>query len=103
MRNIINEIKVYIEVYWYRLLYKLFKYELSTDGIPKDTPYCYLPDIERNENARKNGEYGVYYTKPCTHYRYLKGQLRGGCVYTGIVGDDLLLGDQCKVCGVKDE
>ena len=22
----------------------------STDPIPKDTPYCYLPDVEKNKN-----------------------------------------------------
>lgn len=87
----------YIEVYYWKLLF-LFGVSRSTDGIPEDTVYCYKPDDEKNQTA-KNGEYWI---KPCKYYRSLNGQLKAGCTYVGFIGDDLLLGDQCKICGEKE-
>ena len=87
----------YIEVYFWKLLF-LFGVNRSTEGIPKDTPYCYKWDEERNKKEPIEG----YWIKPCKYYRHLNGQLRAGCTYVGFIGSDLLLGDQCKICGVNE-
>lgn len=94
----IYKIGVYIEVYWHKVL-QYFGKEYDTKIIPEG-PYCYVPDIEKNKNKPKD-DYS-YYTKTCKYYRWLEG-LNGGCTFTGEVGDDFLLGDQCKICGENND
>lgn len=55
--------------------------------IPKNTPYCYLPDYEKN--AKEIG--WTYWIKPCPFY-----QPGGWCK---IIKDEIE--DQCKSCGVN--
>jgi len=64
-----------------------------------ESPYCYLPDIGRNNNKSKDD--WSYYIIPCKYYKYISQRLRG-CTYLGYMGEDLLLSDQCKICGEKD-
>ena len=95
------QIKNTIIMVWYWLLAKV-GYKLSTDPIPDDTYYCYVPDVERNEVSRKFfGEKGVYYTKPCPYYIPL-GKEYTGCAFLGVITDDMIFGDQCKICGEKE-
>lgn len=72
---------VYIECLLSRICSKLgftYKKEPIPDGV-----YCY----DRDGNA-------------CKYFRITKE--KAGCTYLGYFGDDLLLTDQCKICGVKD-
>ena len=74
-----------------------FGFRKSIEPIPDNTPYCYIWDEERNKKEPTNG----YWIKPCKYYRGMKGH-NAACTYLGIIGFDPLLGDQCKVCGIKD-
>lgn len=94
----IRVVKIYIEIYWLKLLF-LFGVKRSAKEIPKGV-YCYTPDVEKNRNKDKN-DYS-YYIKPCKYYRGLK-DFNAGCAYVAYVGDDMLLGDQCKICGENDD
>lgn len=60
--------------------------------------YCYTPDIEKNKN-KKDGDY-KYYVKTCKYYKRL-GRDYNGCSYLGIITDDDVFGDQCKLCNVE--
>lgn len=88
----------YIEIFFWKTIVALGGTR-DTDGIPDNTIYCYKWDEERNKNEPTNG----YWIKPCKHYRSFNGQIKAGCTYVGFVGDDPLLGDQCKICGEKEE
>lgn len=67
--------------------------------IPKNTPYCYTIDEERNrKEPLKNG----YWVKRCPYSKHLpKGQT--ACTYVGFSGFDPLHNDQCKICGIDDD
>ena len=78
---------------WWKLLF-LFGVRRSTLPIPEG-PYCYTPDIEKNE-ARKDCT--TYYIKPCKYYKTL-GRRYNGCSYLGVITDDMIFDDQCKMCG----
>lgn len=65
--------------------------------IPKNTPYCYTPDIEKNTEAKEKGEYGVFYIKPCEYYENLDG-LQGRCKLY-----DCEVIDQVKGCGLNSK
>lgn len=87
---------------WYWVLSK-FNIKLSKDPIPDNSHYCYVPDIEKNAEAKRKGERGVYYTKPCKYYKNLGGDLTG-CGYLGqIMNFDVCHWDQVKICGEKYE
>lgn len=72
-----------------------------------DGPYCYTPEsgLQKDENGRV-----FMKVKPCPYYgnRTVKDSEKstigtmGLCKLTRTV-DDILLSDQCKICGVKDE
>lgn len=72
----------------------------SIDPIPNNTLYCYEPDYEKN--SKQESRY-PYHIKPCKYYRYMDGQLNAGCTYMGRSGFEPLLGDQCKICGEKED
>ena len=82
---------------WYWLL-GLFKVKLSTDPIPDGTPYCYVPDVEKNN---VNTETDKYYIKPCKYYKHLGGGCNG-CGFLGVITDDSVFDDQVKICGEKE-
>lgn len=52
------------------------------------------PDDEKNAN-RDN--YKHYYIIPCKYYKAL-GRTWNGCSYLGIITDDMVFDDQCKMC-----
>ena len=86
----------HIEVLWAKILLKL-GIEKSIDPIPGNTSYCYTWNEERNEKEPIDG----YWIKPCKYYRSMKGS-NAGCTFVGFIGFEPCLGDQCKICGVKD-
>ena len=88
---------VYVEVAYARILC-LLRINKSTSPIPEGL-YCYVWDEEKNKKEPING----YWTKPCKYYRSLKRQCFAGCTYVGFIGWDVCLGDQCKICGEKEE
>ena len=77
---------------WSKLLI-FFGFKYSNKFIPEGM-YCYTPDIEKN-NDREN--FSVYYIKPCKYYKSLSRDYNG-CMYLGIITDDLVFNDQCKLC-----
>ena len=42
-----------------------------------------------------------YHIKPCKYYRYIDKKGNRACTYTGFIGFDACLYDQCKICGEK--
>ncbi|MCA9748875.1 MAG: hypothetical protein KC414_07195 [Romboutsia sp.] len=87
---------IYIECYWASILW-YFNIKKDTAKIPNGY-YCYIPDIEKNNNKKEDDF--RYYIKPCPYYRTIT-RLKSGCTYLGFAGFDLLLGDQCRICGIK--
>lgn len=62
--------------------------------IPKETPYCYTFDEERNK--KEPLENGGYWIKTCPFYKYGK-DYEGGCkLVEGIVID------QVKICNQRE-
>jgi len=59
--------------------------------IPKDTPYCYSPDIKENKQFAGLFTYGI---KSCPFYKSM-GRTEGWC---RLIRDEVM--DQCKSCGV---
>ena len=90
--------KNWIVMLWAKILI-LFGRKYDESVIPKNIPYCYTPDDEKNK-----GEYnGVYYVKPCPYYKTL-GKTWDGCKFLGVIARcDLLLSDQCKICGINED
>ena len=70
-----------------------FGYKYDKSQIPEGQ-YCYIPDIEKNKKAEK----WTYYIIPCKYYKTL-GKHWNGCKYLGIITDDFVFDDQCKMCG----
>jgi hypothetical protein len=87
----------YIEILYSKIL-RLLHIKRDTSVIPKGM-YCYVIDRERNIKEPFDG----YWIKKCKYYRSLEGELCAGCTYVGVIGWDLLLGDQCKICDVNDD
>lgn len=94
-KNKLHTISTFLEMIWC-IIIKFFGYKYNEDLIPKGTPYCYLPDVEKN---KENNDSSTYYIKPCPYYRYVSTNLRG-CKFLGCIVDDFLLYDQCKICGI---
>ena len=85
----------WIIMLWAKVLV-FFDHEYDESVIPRDTPYCYTPDKE------KNVEYsGVYYTIPCPYYKTL-GIDWNGCKFLGIITNDSIFDDRYKMCSVSD-
>lgn len=86
-------IKNYLDIIISKILI-YFGYKYDEKVIPEGM-YCYKPDIDKNL-ARKNLR--VYYTIPCKYYKNL-GKYNG-CEYLGIITDDDVFADRCKICGI---
>ena len=82
---------------WYWLVAKV-GYELSTDPIPENT---YYNEKNLDADGNRNND-GTYHTKPCKYFTPL-GSEYTGCAFLGIITDDMTFGDQCKMCGLKDD
>ena len=96
----INKVSIGTYLYWsknlvsmmYSKLLLLFGVRHSTSVIPTGC-YCYTPDYEKNKIA----ESFTYYVIPCKYYKTL-GKRWNGCKYLGIITDDFVFDDQCKMC-----
>lgn len=86
-----------INLLWWKLLF-IFGIRRSTSPIPVGM-YCYATDDEKNyaNDDSLNNHGGVYYIKPCKYYKNL-GRRFNGCSYLGIITDDIVFDDQCKIC-----
>jgi len=78
----------------FRKLLRVFDIRQDTTIIPKGL-YCYEPDIRKNELKDRSDT--TYYVKPCKYYRKL-GKEYNGCSYLGVITNDVVFGDQCKLC-----
>lgn len=86
-----------VNMLWWKLLI-LFGVRRSALPIPEGM-YCYAPDNEKNcaNEDSINNHGGTYYIKPCKYYKTL-GRRFNGCSYLGIITDDCVFDDQCKMC-----
>jgi hypothetical protein len=95
--------KNWIEMLWAWLIVKLgYKYDESR--VPQNTPYCYSPDVEKNKKEiLDNGFMDIYFLIPCPYYKVLTKNITG-CKLCGVIADefDILLWDQCKICGISE-
>lgn len=87
----------WIKILWWSFIIKL-GYKRSKDPIPQGV-YCYKPDDEKN---RKNKNNSVFFVEPCKYYKTL-GNRYNGCSYLGIITDDMVFDDQCKMCDIKEQ
>ena len=83
-----------LEVLWSKLLIK-FGIRLDESVIPEG-PYCYKPDLEKNKSETSFD----YHIIPCPYYKKISKNFNG-CKYMGIVTDDFVFEDGCKICGVN--
>ena len=79
------------------LLSKLLRrlgYRHDASVIPNGL-YCYTPDYV------SNNPFG-YHVKPCPYYKIINKHWNG-CKYLGIITDDPIFNDQCKMCSENYE
>lgn len=103
MRHNRTSVRTYL--YWgknlisvlYSKLLLLLGHKYSATVIPHGA-YCYTPDIEKN----KTREFSVYYIIPCKYYKTI-GERWNGCKYLGLITDDFIFADQCKLCGENND
>ena len=98
MKTIFNNFPDILEMVWAKIIV-FFGYKYDKSKIPFGTHYCYLPDDEKNEQAKS---FSNYYKKPCPYFKYISTYYRG-CKYLGIITDDPVFSDQCKMCGENYE
>jgi hypothetical protein len=60
--------------------------------VPKNTPYCYVPDHKKNAQQK---ELFPYWIKSCPFYQHQEG-IEGWC---RLVKSEVM--DQCKSCKIK--
>lgn len=87
--RILIYIRYYPIIIAYKIL-KIFGYRHNKKFIPKGQ-YCY------NSIAYKNN---THYVSPCPYYKSL-GKEYNRCLYLDIITDDLVFGDQCKLCNIN--
>lgn len=90
----------HLQIIWVRIR-NFFGYEKDTNLIPENTIYCYTIDSDRMKNEPITSGYWI---KTCPYYKTV-GE-KSACTYVGYYGYDVLLNDQCKICGKnypKDE
>lgn len=87
----------YISVIYSKIII-FFGYKYNKSVIPMGF-YCYEPDSTKNpmETIPKDG---IYYIVPCPYYKSM-GRGINGCKYLGIITDDMVFDDQCKICSVN--
>ena len=87
----------FISLVWSKIII-FFGYKYNESVIPKGI-YCYSPDDEKNKKRGK-GDKWVYYIKPCPYYKTISKRYNG-CKYYGIITDDMVFDDQCKMCSIN--
>ena len=93
MKNIILHIKIFFIGIWNKF------YPPDESVIPTG-PYCYVIDTEKTKFVDGVVD-GDIYTKMCPYYKF--GNSIHGCTFVGYAGWDVLLSDQCKICGVNED
>lgn len=88
----------WLEIVFYKTM-RIFGKRQREDVIPIGL-YCY--DIDQEKNKRVPLEVG-FWIKMCPYYRGRQNVYPNACTYTGFVGFDVGLYDQCKICGVTTE
>jgi len=88
-----------IGLFWSKVLL-YFGHKYDEDVIPYGQ-YCYKPDDEKNKNYGKDGKF-IYYTKSCKYYKVINKKWNG-CKYYGIITDDSIFDDRCKICNINYE
>lgn len=89
--------KNFVSIMFSKFLF-LFGFKHDSSVIPEG-PYCYSPDDGKNKNPESPF---TYYTIPCKYYKTL-GRKYNGCKYLGIITDDFLFDDQCKMCDINHD
>lgn len=103
--NIKKRIKYFFITKWnfisliYSKIILFFGYEYDKSVIPPG-PYCYRPDDEKNKRMGSGSKW-IYYINPCPYYKVISKNYNG-CKYYGIITDDFVFGDQCKMCDIND-
>lgn len=90
--NILIIKNVIISLYWKIIIF--FGYKRSDKHIPPGF-YCYVPDDDKNKLVE---DFSTFYIKPCIYYKNL-GKGYNSCTYLGVITDDMIFDDQCKICG----
>ena len=100
MNKILLDILYYlkISIYWIEVQYTKIGIKKSSEPIPEGM-YCYRHDGRRGVNKKGIPWYGI---KTCKYYRSMRGS-NAGCTYVGFIGFEPCLGDQCKICGEKED
>lgn len=88
-------IKNYIIILWSKTIL-FFGYEYDKTKIPSGL-YCYEPDLVKNKNRK---DFSAYYIIPCPYYLTL-GKYTNGCKFYGVITDDIIFNDQCKICDIN--
>ena len=76
------------------LLTLIFNLKHDKSVIPYGA-YCYKGDDEKNKNSTSPSS---YYIISCPYYKIISKKYNG-CQYLGVVTDDFVFDDQCKLCG----
>lgn len=92
MKDYLMKIKNVLIVLLSRILL-FFNIKKDNSPIPEGM-YCYEPDIEKNKNRK---DFSKYYIKPCKYYKRISKNYNG-CSYLGVITDDMVFDDQCKLC-----
>lgn len=92
------KIKIVISLILSKILL-LFGYQYDSSCIPSG-PYCYTPDYEKMKN--KDSDDFTYYIKPCKYYKRISRNING-CKYLGVITNDFLFSDMCKLCNKNND
>lgn len=91
----INRLTNIVIILWWKM-FITFGYKRDSKPIPEGQ-YCYAPDNEKNKKENSLFNKGkIYYVKSCTYYKKITNSWYG-CGYLGIITDDFLFTDQCKI------
>jgi hypothetical protein len=74
----------------------------SEDKIPHG-PYCYK--LNRSSDGKlilPPVNAGIGFIEPCIYYKTLPNDYNS-CKFLGIITDDYIFGDQCKICDIKED
>lgn len=87
----------FISLIWSKVII-FFGYKYDESVIPPGM-YCYRPNDEKNK-MYGNGNRYVYHIIPCPYYKTISKHWNG-CKYYGIITDDFVFNDQCKLCNIN--
>ena len=91
-------IKIWSQIYLIKIK-KLFGYKLDQTIIPEGL-YCYKFNGLKGTSLINGNSVPWYGTSVCPYYKSPTRNLNA-CLYCGIITDDIVFDDQCKLCGVN--